>query len=98
MAIFQFFKHSESKLLTHVNVTSETFYVEKQQLLAQGFEVFGDYIQAATSEEARKKAAAPNQQAVEQYIIATPESGIFYTLKEMYSFIVRQFKSKKVSS
>lgn len=48
MPTFHFFKKDE--VILHLNVTSHSFDIEKEQLFAQGFERIGDAIQAANSQ------------------------------------------------
>lgn len=57
MARYQFFSvpASRRQQYTYVDMTSPTFLIEKEALLAQGFEVEEDFIDAATPREAVEK-------------------------------------------
>ncbi|MCK2084667.1 hypothetical protein HB860_12065 [Aeromonas sp. 3925] len=57
MARYQFFSvpTSRRQQYTYVDMASPTFLIEKEALLAQGFEVEEDFIDAATPREAVEK-------------------------------------------
>ena len=57
MARYQFFSvpASRRQQYTYVDMASPTFLVEKEALLAQGFEVEEDFIDAASPQEAVEK-------------------------------------------
>ena len=57
MARYQFFSvpASRRQQYTYVDLASPTFLIEKEALLAQGFEVEEDFIDAATPREAVEK-------------------------------------------
>lgn len=57
MARYQFFSvpASRRQQYTYVDMASSTFLIEKKALLAQGFEVEEDFIDAATPREAVEK-------------------------------------------
>ncbi|MFM5508752.1 hypothetical protein ACET6U_07240 [Aeromonas rivipollensis] len=57
MARYQFFSvpASRRQQYTYVDMASPTFLIEKEALLAQGFEVEEDFIDAATPREAVEK-------------------------------------------
>ncbi|PKG40830.1 hypothetical protein [Psychromonas sp. Urea-02u-13] len=92
MANYQFFKHQENKSLVHLDVDSDSFYNEKQQLLTQGFHTHGDTIQAATTEEAYSRARNIMMESVEQYGMAHTGGGLFYFLQGIYELITGKKK------
>jgi len=94
MANYQFFKHKGEGPLVHLDVDASTFYNEKEQLISQGFETYGDTIQAETTEEAYQRANNMMDEAVQQYGMAHPMGGLFYFVKGMYELL---FKKKKSS-
>lgn len=55
MASFHFFQKEETTV--HLDLDSASYEVEKEQLLAQGFERISGYIEADNTEQAYKKFA-----------------------------------------
>ncbi len=92
MANYQFFKHPENKSLVHLDVDSETFYHEKEQLFAQGFEAHGDTIQAETTEEAYKRARNIMQESLQEYGKAYPGGGLFYFIQGIFELFTGKKK------
>ncbi len=90
MASYQFFKHKNSGDLVHLDIDSNTFYQEKEQLFAQGFESHGDMIQADSTEEAYQRARNIMDEAVQQYGMAHPMGGLFYFIQGIFQL----FKGK----
>jgi hypothetical protein len=91
---YQFFKRNGEGQLVHLDVDSKTYYHEKEQLINQGFETYGDTIQAATTKEAYQRANSMIDEAVQQYGMANPVGGLFYFVTGMYELL---FKKKNVS-
>ncbi len=88
---YQFFKKNGEGQLVHLDVDANTYYHEKEQLISQGFETYGDTIQAATTKEAYQRANNMMDEAVQQYGMANPVGGLFYFVKGMFEL----FKKKK---
>ncbi|MFO6423537.1 hypothetical protein [Motilimonas sp. KMU-193] len=87
MPSFQFFKHSNTETLTYLDTGAATFAEEKEQLLAQDFEVANNhYIQAATAEEALKIASQPQLEALDNY------GSLIQSMIGVYELIKAPFK------
>lgn len=96
MAKYQFFckPNTNRKEFTFLNPTSDTFPREKEQLLAQGFEVEDDYIYADSEPEAIEKFKSNFIYATEEYAASNPESAFIIFLKESLHSIIKAFKKK----
>jgi len=94
MANYQFFKLNGEGKLIHLNIDARTYYYEKEQLINQGFETYGDTIQAATTKEAYQRANSMMDEAVQQYGMANPVGGLYYFVTGIFDLL---FKKKKAS-
>lgn len=94
MANYQFFKHNGEGALVHLDVDSKTYYQEKEQLISQGFQTYGDTIQAETTKEAYQRANDMMSEAVQQYGMSNPIGGLFYFVQGICDQL---FKKKKSS-
>ncbi|OZS42292.1 hypothetical protein [Photobacterium sanguinicancri] len=96
MSKYQFFckPNTNRKEFTFLNSASDSFLQEKEQLLAQGFEVEDDYIYADTESEAIEKFKSNFIYATEEYAASHPESGLFIFLKESVHALTKVFRKK----
>ncbi|MCW8327235.1 hypothetical protein MD588_00275 [Photobacterium sp. SDRW27] len=94
MSKYQFFvqPNTHRQQFTFLNPDSETFLQEKQQLIAQGFEVEDDYIYAATEQEAVEKFKSNYIYALEEYNAANPISAFALSLSKL---CIDVFKRKR---
>ncbi|UTV29959.1 hypothetical protein [Photobacterium atrarenae] len=97
MSKFQFFckPSTNRQAFTFLNSASETFLQEKEQLLAQGFEVENEFIYADTESEAVEKFKSDYLWAIEEYTISNPASGVFYQLVQLAKYISSIFRKRK---
>lgn len=96
MSKYQFFckPNTKRKEFTFLNPVSDSFLQEKEQLLAQGFEVEDDYIYADTESEAIEKFKSNFIYVAEEYNASIPESGLFIFLKESLHSLIKIFRKK----
>ncbi|CAH0535502.1 hypothetical protein VST7929_03072 [Vibrio stylophorae] len=89
MAKFQFFQQEidGSKTTTYLDMRSESFIEEKEQLISAGFEVVGDVIDAPSAEDANQKFKMGFITPVGDYTNATVEGGAATFVIESYKAI-----------
>lgn len=83
---YQFFSipGTHRKEFTYLDMSSDTFLIEKKALLSQGFIVEDDVIYAENATEAVKKFDSNYLYALEQYNLATNP---FYTLLLFFQWL-----------
>ncbi|PSU33685.1 hypothetical protein [Photobacterium lutimaris] len=89
MAKYQFFCKPDSnrKAFTYIEMASNSFSAEKQQLLEVGFEVEGDVIYADSSDEAVDKFKSNFVAPLEDYANSHPAGGIATFMFETFKAI-----------
>ncbi|MGY6037080.1 hypothetical protein [Aeromonas sp. AE23HZ002T15] len=79
MSKYQFFRQEQDPAsVTFLLMSSPSFLPEKEQLREQGFEVVGDYIDAADDEEAIAKFRSGMIEPLSEYNKATEAGGMYY--------------------
>ncbi|MGY5652865.1 hypothetical protein [Vibrio cincinnatiensis] len=88
MAKYQFFckPNSNRTEFTYLDMGSETYLLEKKELLSSGLEVDGDTIQASTPEEAIDKFKLNFCEPLDDYANSSASGGLA-------TFIFESFKS-----
>ncbi|PSV00520.1 hypothetical protein [Photobacterium kishitanii] len=88
---YQFFCGSDAnrKNFTYLDMQSETFHVEKKQILMQGFVVVDDVIFAETAKDAVDKYKSNYIYRSQEHSDSYPESGFIGFLIEIYRKIRR---------
>lgn len=91
---YQFFTvpNSKRQKFTYLDMASPTFMVEKENLLAQGFEVEEDSIYADSAQEAVEKYKSNYVCALEEYNTSTNP---FYSLILIYKWLKGRFIKAK---
>ncbi|MGF1735703.1 hypothetical protein [Photobacterium satsumensis] len=86
MAKYQFFCKPDSnrKAFTYIEMASESFSTEKQQLLEMGFEVEGDVIYADSPQEAVEKFKSNFVAPLEDYVNSDPAGGVATFVFEVF--------------
>ncbi|MGY3900996.1 hypothetical protein ACW5XF_00770 [Aeromonas lusitana] len=96
MSKYQFFRQEQDPAsVTFLLMSSPSFLSEKAQLLEQGFEVVGDYIDAADDEEAIAKFRSGMIEPLSEYTKATEEGGLYYFLSGVAESIGKRLKGEK---
>ncbi|MEG0007979.1 MAG: hypothetical protein RR721_08160 [Aeromonas sp.] len=96
MSKYQFFRQEQDPAsVTFLLMSSPSFLPEKEQLLEQGFEVVGDYIDAADDEEAIAKFRSGMIEPLSEYTKATEEGGLYYFLSGIAESIGKRLKGEK---
>ncbi|CEO41260.1 hypothetical protein [Photobacterium kishitanii] len=95
MSKFQFFcmPNTDRKKFTYLKMDSDSFMVEKNQLLKLGFEVEDDVIFADTADEAIDKFNSNYVYALQEYADSSVGGGLGTFIIESYKDIIRRFKS-----
>lgn len=85
MSKYQFFRLGQDPAsTTFLRMSSPSFLSEKTQLLEQGFEVVGDYIDAADDQEAIEKFRSGMIEPLAEYTKATEEGGLYYFITGLW--------------
>ncbi|GAB3515517.1 hypothetical protein [Photobacterium alginatilyticum] len=86
MAKYQFFvlPNTDRRQFTFLDSASETFLREKEQLIAQGFDVEDDLIYAGNEKEAVEKFKSNYISALEDYNASHPETTLASTIIELF--------------
>lgn len=93
MSKYQFFRQEQDAAsVTFLLMSSPSFLSEKEQLLEQGFEVVGDYIDAANDEEAIAKFRSGMIEPLTEYTKATEAGGLYYFLTGIAESIGKRLK------
>lgn len=93
MSKYQFFRQqSDPASVTFLPMSSPTFLSEKAQLLEQGFEVVGDYIDAADDEEAIDKFRSGMIEPLSEYTKATEAGGLYHFISGIGESIGKHLK------
>ncbi|HIF9470532.1 TPA: hypothetical protein ACX6SC_003041 [Photobacterium damselae] len=92
MPKYQFFcmPDSNRQKFTYLDMGSNSFLDEKEQLLKQGFEIEDDYILAQTPQEAIEKFQSNFTYAAPEYSNAEPSVGLINFFIELY----KEFKGR----
>ncbi|EPT9248456.1 hypothetical protein [Photobacterium damselae] len=93
MSKYQFFcmPDSNRKKFTYLDMGSNSFFDEKEQLLKQGFVIEDDYILAQTPQEAIEKFQSNFIYAAQEYSNAEPSVGLMNFFIELY----KEFKGRR---
>lgn len=94
MAKYQFFvlPNTDRRQFTFLDSASETFLREKEQLIAQGFEVEDDLIYAGNEKEAVEKFKSNYITALEDYNASHPETALASTVIELFRSAKKRIK------
>ncbi|EOD53551.1 hypothetical protein G113_18979 [Aeromonas molluscorum 848] len=65
---------------------------QKEQLLAQGFEVVGDYIEAGDDQEALEKFRSGMIEPLAEFTKATEEGGLYYLITGLWEALNKRIK------
>ncbi|EGQ9764619.1 hypothetical protein ACS6BV_004738 [Vibrio alginolyticus] len=97
MEKYQFFCQpgKERKSFTFLHMGSDTFLLEKDQLLASGLEVDGDVIFASTDEEAIEKYKSNFTHLTEEMNNSHEESALPNAAIEVFRGIMRWWSAKR---
>ncbi|MGY4024964.1 hypothetical protein ACW5WQ_03245 [Aeromonas rivuli] len=96
MSKYQFFRQGQDPAsVTFLLMSSPSFLPEKEQLLAQGFEVVGDYIQADSDQEALEKFRSGMLEPLEEYTKATEAGGLYYFITGLWEALNKRVKGTK---
>jgi hypothetical protein len=93
MSKYQFFRQEQDPAsVTFLQMSSPSFLPEKAQLLEQGFEVVGDYIDAADDQEAIEKFRSGMIEPLTEYTKATEEGGLYYFITGLWEALSKRIK------
>lgn len=93
MSKYQFFRLGQDPAsVTFLPMSSPSFLSEKAQLLEQGFEVVGDYIDAADDKEAIDKFRSGMIEPLAEYTKATEAGGIYHLISGIGESIGKHLK------
>jgi hypothetical protein len=96
MSKYQFFRQGQDPAsVTFLLMSSPSFLPEKEQLLTQGFEVVGDYIQADSDQEALEKFRSGMLEPLEEYTKATEAGGLYYFITGLWEALNKRVKGTK---
>lgn len=96
MSKYQFFRQEQAPAsVTFLLMSSPTFLPEKAQLLEQGFEVVGDYIDAANDKEAIEKFNSGMVEPLSEYNKSTEAGGLYYFIAGIAESIGKRLKGEK---
>ena len=91
MSKYQFFRLGQDPAsVTFLLMSSPSFLSEKAQLLEQGFEVVGDYIDAANGQEAIAKFRSGMIEPLAEYTKATEEGGLYYFITGLWETLSKR--------
>lgn len=93
MSKYQFFRQQQDTAsVTFLPMSSPSFLSEKAQLLEQGFEVVGDYIDAADDQEAVEKFRGGMIEPLTEYTKATEEGGLYYLITGLWEALSKRIR------
>ncbi|MGY3943656.1 hypothetical protein [Aeromonas tecta] len=93
MSKYQFFRQEQDPAsVTFLLMSSPSFLPEKAQLLEQGFEVVGDYIDATDDQEAIEKFRSGMVEPLTEYTKATEEGGLYYFITGLWEALSKRIK------
>ncbi|MFM4964179.1 hypothetical protein ACEUBT_10530 [Aeromonas bivalvium] len=93
MSKYQFFRQGQDPAcVTFLPMSSPSFLSEKEQLLAQGFEVVGDYIDAANETEALDKFKSGMIEPLSEYTKATEAGGLYYFIAGLWEALHKRIR------
>ncbi|MFG0832093.1 hypothetical protein ACF8OI_00835 [Aeromonas bivalvium] len=93
MSKYQFFRQGQDPAsVTFLSMSSPSFLSEKEQLLAQGFEVVGDYIDAANETEALDKFKSGMIEPLSEYTKATEAGGLYYFIAGLWEALHKRIR------
>ncbi|MGY3864270.1 hypothetical protein [Aeromonas bivalvium] len=93
MSKYQFFRQGQDPVtVTFLPMSSPSFLSEKEQLLAQGFEVVGDYIDAANETEALDKFKSGMIEPLSEYTKATEAGGLYYFIAGLWEALHKRIR------
>lgn len=96
MSKYQFFRLGQDPAsVTFLLMSSPSFLPAKAQLLEQGFEVVGDYIEAASDREALDAFRSGMIEPLTQYTKATEEGGLYYFITGLWEELSKRIKGGK---
>lgn len=96
MSKYQFFRQGQDPAsVTFLLMSSPSFLPEKEQLLAQEFEVVGDYIQADSDQEALEKFRSGMLEPLEEYTKATEAGGLYYFISGLWEALNKRVRGTK---
>ncbi|MFM5556928.1 hypothetical protein [Aeromonas rivipollensis] len=93
MSKYQFFRQGQDPAsVTVLLMSSPSFLPEKAQLLEQGFEVVGDYIDAANEKEALDKFKSGMIEPLAEYTKATEEGGFYFFITGLWEALNKRIR------
>ncbi|WP_429108155.1 hypothetical protein [Aeromonas media] len=93
MSKYQFFRQGQDPAnVTFLPMSSPSFLSEKSQLLEQGFEVVGDYIDAANEKEALDKFKSGMIEPLAEYTKASEAGGLYYFITGLWEALHKRIK------
>ena len=93
MSKYQFFRQGQDPAsVTFLLMSSPSFLPEKAQLLEQGFEVVGDYIDAANEKEALDKFKSGMIEPLAEYTKSSEEGGLYYFISGLWESLSKRIR------
>ncbi|MCH7370020.1 MULTISPECIES: hypothetical protein [Aeromonas] len=93
MSKYQFFRLGQDPAsVTFLLMSSPSFLTAKAQLLEQGFEVVGDYIEASSDREALAAFRSGMIEPLTQYTKATEEGGLYYFITGLWEALSKRIR------
>ncbi|MGY4109640.1 hypothetical protein [Aeromonas encheleia] len=93
MSKYQFFRLGQDPAsVTFLLMSSPSFLLAKAQLLEQGFEVVGDYIEADNDREALDKFKSGMIEPLTEYTKASEAGGLYYFISGLWEELSKRIR------
>jgi hypothetical protein len=93
MSKYQFFRQGQDPAsVTFLLMSSPSFLTAKAQLLEQGFEVVGDYIEASSDREALAAFRSGMIEPLTQYTKASEAGGLYYFITGLWEELSKRIR------
>lgn len=93
MSKYQFFRQGQDPAsVTFLQMSAPSFLTQKEQLLAQGFEMVGDYIEAGDDQEALEKFRSGMIEPLAEFTKATEAGGLYYLITGLWEALNKRIK------